>query len=449
VRREGQVLARLLTGALVVLAIALIAWLLLFSGGDSYRVDLTLDNASQLVEGNQVKVGGVPVGTVDSIGLGDDGRARVALSIEGGGITPLHAGSRAEVRSASLSGVANRYVALTPGPVNGAEIAEGGSIPAEDTAAEVDLDEVLNTLDPATLRDLKLLVRNGASGLAGRGEQLGRTIHALNPALAQVTGIEQEVLRDQEAFSRFLVESADVVSAVASRPPALERLVGSGRATLDELASHDAALDSLLRRAPNTLRQANTTLVNLRSTLTDLDPALVEARPAAPLLADFLHELRPVARRARPVVAKLRRTIDHPGSDDLLGVLSGVPQLERRAVPAFESAVSTVDDALPVLNEVRPYAPDLVGGLANGFGGTTSGSYDANGRYTRISFQGSPYSLESFGSLLPSAPALPGLTGYRKNVTRRCPGAAAQPAPDGSNPWLIGEPLCSPGDSPR
>jgi phospholipid/cholesterol/gamma-HCH transport system substrate-binding protein len=373
----------------------------------------------------------------------------VALSIDGGGITPLHSGSRAEVRSASLSGVANRYVALTPGPVNGAEIADGGSIPAEDTAAEVDLDEVLNTLDPTTLRDLKLLVRNGASGLAGRGEELGRTIHALNPALAQVTGIEQEVLRDQEAFSRFLVESADVVSAVATRPAALERLVGSGRATLDELASHDAALDSLLRRAPSTLRQANTTLVNLRSTLTDLDPALVEARPAAPLLADFLHELRPVARRARPVVAKLRRTIDHPGGDDLLGVLSGVPQLERRAVPAFESAVSTVDDALPVLNEVRPYAPDLVGGLANGFGGTTSGSYDANGRYTRISFQGSPYSLESFGSLLPSAPALAGLTGYRKNVTRRCPGAAAQPAPDGSNPWLIGEPLCSPGDSPR
>jgi hypothetical protein len=130
-------------------------------------------------------------------------------------------------------------------------------------------------------------------------------------------------------------------------------------------------------------------------------------------------------------------------------VLAGVPPLEKRAVPAFDSAVATVNDALPVVNEVRPYVPDLIGGVANGFGGTTAGYYDANGRYTRISFQGSPYSVENFGSLLPTAPAVPGLTGYRKNVTRRCPGAAAQPAPDRSNPWLIGEPLCSPGDSPR
>jgi phospholipid/cholesterol/gamma-HCH transport system substrate-binding protein len=434
---------------LVVLAAFALAWVLFLSGGSSYRVNLTLENASQLVTGNQVKVGGVAVGTVDSIGLGDDGRARVALTLDDESVTPLHRGSRAAVRSASLSGVANRYVALTPGPVNGAEIADGGDIPAEDTQAEVDLDELLNTLDPATLRDLKLLVRNGANGLRGRGAQLGRAIETLDPALSQVTGIEQEILRDEETFTRFLVESADVVSAVGERPERLERLVSSGRATLDELAAQDAALDDLLRRAPDTLRQANTTLVNLRATLEDLDPAIVEAQPSAAPLAEFLDRLRPVARDARPVVAQLRNTIDHRGSDDLLGVLARVPALERQAVPAFESAVATVEDALPVVNEVRPYTPDVVGGLFNGFGGTTSGYYDANGRYTRISFQSSAYSLQGLGSLLPVPTSTPGLTGYRKNVTRRCPGAATQSHPDGSNPWLIGEPTCSPGDSPR
>jgi phospholipid/cholesterol/gamma-HCH transport system substrate-binding protein len=449
VGRGGQVTARLITGFLVVLAIAFLAWLLLLSGGSSYRVNLTLDNASQLVEGDQVKVGGVPVGTVDSIDLSHDGRARVSLSIDDGGIAPLRTGSRAEVRSASLSGVANRYVSLTPGPVNGGKIPDGGTIPAEDTSSEVDLDEVLNTLDPSTLRDLKLLLRNGAGGLSGNGTKLAAAIHALDPALSQVVGVEQQVLRDEGTFSRFLVESASVVSAVATRPPELTRLVGSGRATLDELASRDAALDSLLRRAPDTLRRANTTLVNLRSTLRDVDPAVIEARPAAAPLAQFLNRLSPVARQARPVVASLRRTIDHPGSDDLIGVLQRVPALEQRAVPAFGSAVSLVQDALPVLNEVRPYTPDLVGGLANGFGGTTAGYYDANGRYTRISFQGSPFSATNFGSLLGAPPAVPGITGYRRGVSRRCPGAAAQSAPDGSNPWLIGEPTCAPGDSPR
>jgi phospholipid/cholesterol/gamma-HCH transport system substrate-binding protein len=438
-----------MTGAAVVLAAAALAWLLFFSGGSSYEVRLTLDNASQLVEGNQVKVGGVAVGTVDSIALADDGRALVRISIDDEGVTPLHSGSRAAVRSSSLSGVANRYVALTPGPVNGGTIADGGSIPAEDTSAEVDLDQLLNTLDPATLRDLKALVRGGARGLQGRGAKLGRAIETLDPALSQVTAVEQELLRDEETFTRFLVESADVVSAVATRPAQLERLVASGRVTLEELATRDAALDSLLRRAPNTLREANTTLVNLRTTLKDIDPAVIEARPVAPLLAQFLDRLRPVARGARPVVAQLRAAIDHPGSDDLLGVLARVPPLERRAVPAFGSAVSTVNDALPVVKEVRPYTPDVVGGLFNGFGGTTAGYYDANGRYTRISFQSNAYSLQGIGSLIPVPQNAPGLTGYRKGLTRRCPGAATQPAPDGSNPWVIGEPTCSPEDSPR
>jgi hypothetical protein len=98
---------------------------------------------------------------------------------------------------------------------------------------------------------------------------------------------------------------------------------------------------------------------------------------------------------------------------------------------------------------VRPYTPDLVGGLANGFGGTTAGYYDANGRYTRISFQSSAYSLTGIPSLIPLPQGTPGLTGYRKGLTHRCPGAATQPAPDKSNPWLIGEPTCSPEESPR
>ena len=445
--RGAQVTARLLTVAAVCVAVLVVGWLLLLSGGDSYEIDLTLDNASQLVDGNQVKVGGVAVGSVVSIDLGDDGRALAHLSIDDDSVTPLHGGSRAEVRSSSLAGVANRYVALTPGPVNRAEIDDGGTIPAEDTSAEVDLDEVLNTLDPQTLRDLTGFVHGSAGALAGNGAALGRAIHYFDPALFQVTSLEQELLRDEDTFTRFLVESADVVHSVGQRPEQLTRLVGSARTTLDELAARDEALDSVLRRTPGVLREADTTLVNLRSTLLELDPAIAEARPVAPLLAEFLDRLRPVARDGRPVVARLRHTIDHGGSDDLLGVLERVPPLRAKALPAFRSAVATIDDLLPVVNELRPYTPDVVGGESNGFGGSTSGYYDANGHYTRISFQSNAYSLQGLGSLLPVPQNQPGLTGYRKGLTHRCPGAATQSAPDGSNPWIF--PTCSAEDSPK
>ena len=68
---------------------------------------------------------------------------------------------------------------------------------------------------PAALRDLRQLVRGGADALDGRARELGRAIDVLNPALAQVEDLEQELLSDQETFARFLA------SARAGRGPLL------------------------------------------------------------------------------------------------------------------------------------------------------------------------------------------------------------------------------------
>ncbi len=106
-------MGRALTLAALGLAVVAAA-VLMFGAGEGYRVHLTLDNAGQLVEGNQVKVGGRPVGLVESIELQDDARARIEVSIEDE-LAPLHEGSVMTLRATSLSGIANRYLALEPG----------------------------------------------------------------------------------------------------------------------------------------------------------------------------------------------------------------------------------------------------------------------------------------------------------------------------------------------
>jgi phospholipid/cholesterol/gamma-HCH transport system substrate-binding protein len=460
VRSGPYTTARVLTIAVVCVAVAAAA-LLMFGGlGGDYRVSVTLDNAGQLVGGDQVKVGGVSVGQIDSIELTRDNRATLELSISDDELTPLHQGSVVTVRSTSLAGIANRYVALKPGPNNAQEIPDGGAIPAEDARNEVDLDEVLNTLDPATQRDLQVAVRRSADifedpnrpGSDMPARQANAGLEALNPALSQSAATFRELVRDEGNFERFLVKSADVVSAVASRRDDLDQLVGNALGTAGAIARRNADFDNVLRRLPPVLRRTNTTLVNLRGTLSDARPAVREAAPAAPLLSDFLTRLRTVARNGRPVVARLRRTIDRPDSaGDLLGVLRRIVGLARVAVPAFDSSVETTNDSLPLVRDVRPYAPEVVGGLLNGFGGATGGYYDANGHYARISFQSSLYSINSLGSLVPRPPSQQGLTGYRKGVTHRCPGAATQPAPDRSNPFLDGRAdfPCSAEDTPR
>ena len=55
-------MARILATAALIAAIALVA-LALFGGGDSYQVKVVFENAGQLVKGNEVRVGGQPVGS--------------------------------------------------------------------------------------------------------------------------------------------------------------------------------------------------------------------------------------------------------------------------------------------------------------------------------------------------------------------------------------------------
>ena len=432
----------------------------MFGAGSGYRVHLTLDNAGQLVKGNQVKVGGRPVGLVESIELQDDARARIEVSIDDE-LAPLHEGSVMTLRATSLSGIANRYLALEPGRNDEPEIPDGGEIRAEDGREAVDLDQVLNTLDPQTQRDVQAFVQNAADAFAdepaGSGDdaatlraarQANAGLEALNPALSQGAATFRALMRDEADLERFIVRSAQVVEDVTARPEHLDPLVGNALGAVGALARESAALESSLTRLPPTLRKTNSTLVNLRATLADARPLVRDARPVAPLLSAAFDELRPFAREARPVVARTRAVIDSPGRADLLGVLEGLLGLSREAVPAFDSTVATVEDALPIVREARPYVPDLIGGLMNGFGGTTGGYYDANGHYVRISFQGSTATLTGLGTLLPRPPEEQGLTGFRTKVQKRCPGAATDPAEDGSSPFVDSEVVCDEEDSP-
>ena len=80
--------------AIVGLSIVVIALLVIvFSGGGSHKYKLVFQNASQLVNGNQVLVGGHPVGSVENISLTSDNLAEIEVSID----QELHEGTTATV----------------------------------------------------------------------------------------------------------------------------------------------------------------------------------------------------------------------------------------------------------------------------------------------------------------------------------------------------------------
>src|SRR3954469_1244428 len=142
----------------------------MFSGGSGYTVTATFENAGQLVKGNYVEVAGRPVGKVKSIELDPHAQARVKLSV-GSGFDPLHEGTTAVVRATSLSGIANRYVEIHPGPNSAPKIDDGGEIGSDRTQAPVDLDQLFNTLDPKTRKGLQDIIQGGATQYGGKSAQ--------------------------------------------------------------------------------------------------------------------------------------------------------------------------------------------------------------------------------------------------------------------------------------
>ncbi len=138
---------RVVTLGVLVCAIVLVASLI-FGGESGHKYTLKFQNASQIVSGNLVMVGGHPIGSVNSVGLADDNMAEMEIEVD----EPLREGTSAIIRKSSLSSVHNHYIALTMGPDNAPELKEGEILGAGSTTTAVELDQI-DQFSPAACED--------------------------------------------------------------------------------------------------------------------------------------------------------------------------------------------------------------------------------------------------------------------------------------------------------
>jgi phospholipid/cholesterol/gamma-HCH transport system substrate-binding protein len=446
-----------LAGALIVAAV------LIFSGGDSYKVTANFENAAQLVPGNLVEVGGVRAGTVESIELAPDNTALVEMKIDDG-YAPLRSETIATIRSQSLSGIANRYVQLTmpQGDRAGDPIKDGGTLPISNTVSEVDLDQLFNTFDQRTIGNFRKLIKGFARAYEGVGPQTNRGFHYLNPFLSTSRRLFAELTADERRFERFLIDGASLAEAVAERDEDLEQFIANSDQMMGALAAENEALAGTIARLPGFMRNFNTTAVNLRATLDDLDPLVAASIPVARKLQPFTAALRGFATDAVPTVRRLDALVSRPGADnDLIELTRLQPRLARitigpvrrngeRRPGSFLVSTRALRRSLPQLAFFRAYTPELIGWF-NDFG--TSGVYDANGGIGRIgtTFNAFSPSPSTGLPLLTGGPLTPGeiAAGLTTDQMKRCPGANERPNGDGSTPFTDNGNLdCDPSQVP-
>jgi phospholipid/cholesterol/gamma-HCH transport system substrate-binding protein len=429
--------------ALVVLVIAYIV----FAGGGGADYQLVFENASQLVRGDQVQVGGVPVGSVTNIVLTPNFKARVTIHVNSS-LTPLHEGTTAQIRVPSLSTVAGRYVSLAPGPNNRPALPAGATLRGNAVQGTVDLDQLFDLFTPRTRKGLQQLFVGTAEQYAGVTTAAGLSAEYFAPSLAAANHVFAELTRDQPTFTNFLVQASRTLATLADHREQLTGLIGNGNEFFKAIGSEQENLEQGVRQLPATLNQGNHAFTELPSTFAALRQLVNVAKPDTKTLATFFARLRPLLSAAQPVLHDLSQAISRPGSNnDLTDVALALPGLAHALASGSPGDIKALQESVPVTALFGPYAPDLTGALRDF--GTNAGYYDANGHYARLALTFDNFTLGSNNTLTPSTPQQ-GVQGLQLHQLRRCPGAGATPSPtDGSAPFTDGGLLgCDPAEVP-
>jgi phospholipid/cholesterol/gamma-HCH transport system substrate-binding protein len=352
-------------------------------GGDDDLVRARFVSAAPLVEGSQVKVDGVVVGSVKGLEV-KDGAAEVSLDLDEAAM-PLHDDALLTIRPVSLLG--ERFIDLDRGSPDAPVLDLDKVIPSSRTATSVGLDEVLNTMDDPTGEGLRGLVGTLGEGMQGNGRNADEALRALSPSLRETRALAA-VLRDHNALLSRLVEDFEpVAGALAVRDgKAMDQLVESSDQVLGAVRERQRDLDATLGNLPGTLRDLRATLGNLRSTASDTAPTLAELRPLTDRLPELSQELETFSDAMDPALASSEPVLER--AEELLRMAAPVAGDARRAGP---SLARTTDGLRKVSTELTRNRERLFDYIR--YWALTTNGHDGLSHYFRVNASVNPATL--------------------------------------------------------
>jgi len=224
--------------------------------GHPYTVTAYFLSAEGVVPQNDVMLNGARVGKVTSVEVAPDidgvGGARITFEVDGGA-APLHQGTRVTIRPKGLLG--NMFIDVTPGAAGNAAIASGGTIPRQDTASPVDMDQVMDLFDPQTRSAIQTLTREGGASLNGAGNDLNTFLAALPTVMGDMAAVTGKIAQQDQALSNLDVEFDRIAQMMAAEDQAFRRDIANGGSLLDVTAAHEEQLKAELVYADQALGQ--------------------------------------------------------------------------------------------------------------------------------------------------------------------------------------------------
>lgn len=224
-----------------------------------------------------VYLGGVKVGSVERVDW-VRGQPVLEVSIDPAYRSRVHRDASATIRPHGLLGP--QYLDLDGGRVG--EMPDNGTIAQGRVKVAVQLDEVLNTLQPDVRENLKTFLIEMSKGSEGRGADVNEAIHALGQSHQELqTTADTIQVRDQE-LADFFVYSEQLNRDLQYAP--IDRQIADTDGVLQSLVNVEDSLGSGIDETANTLRSLDIVMdgnqQNLAYVLQNLAPNMIRLRTA-------------------------------------------------------------------------------------------------------------------------------------------------------------------------
>ncbi|WP_320672613.1 MlaD family protein [Patulibacter defluvii] len=268
----------------------------------SYRAAFQTSQSVTPGQGQTVTIAGIDVGDITAVEL-HGGRAIVDFRIK-----RKYAGMMRRDASALLrpkTGLNDMVLELDPGTPSSPPVKAGYTIAVSRTAPNVNVDEILASLDTDTRGALQMLLQGGGQGLGGAGaKRLSGGLREIQPVTANLRRIG-EALEDRRRNTARAVHSIRLITEeLAARRGDLVRAVDGTDAVFSTIAGRDRELRQALRDLPPTLRTTQAALRDSESLAEELRPATAALLPVARQLRPSLAATRPFLRQTEPVLRK-------------------------------------------------------------------------------------------------------------------------------------------------
>jgi phospholipid/cholesterol/gamma-HCH transport system substrate-binding protein len=309
-------------------------------------------HAEGLVPQSDVYESGVHVGKV--LGIQPDGKdAVVTMRIDPA--IRLHQDVTAYVQPKTAIG--DTFVNLVRTPNSTAPMATGGFVlPLTRTGQSVQLDQILNTMSPATRAAASQSLQELGVAVAGRGSDIQTTIPQLSQVLGNLQPIVQVTNARQHDLDQILVNLAVIMRTLALEQQPLGQLVNSGDTAMGAIASRDQAL-------AGTVSQADQLLGSLQQILRGLTPAdrlsLERSPPTLRAGLTLLSQLNPVIDRLLPEI--LLAQVNYPNNQNSVAS-KGAEMVGQEWISAFSQRESgnnalRITPIVDLGNAVKPPIP--------------------------------------------------------------------------------------------